>query len=171
MHELSDELYDSIMDDLERGDDLSEKTHFKTALVNYQRGLDKVPNPKADWEIALHLYTALGDCYFNLGEYEVSNDSYNQALKCPDALDNGYVWLGLGQSYYELDDKEKAKDALMSAYMLEGNEIFEEQDEKYFELIKQYVGEDNIPDQDSESDNPQGDLPRSKNRPPGTTWS
>jgi hypothetical protein len=31
---------------------------------------------------------------------------------------------------------EKAKDALMSAYMLEGKEIFEDVDEKYFSIIK-----------------------------------
>ena len=43
MEELSDDLYDSIMEDLEKGDDLCEKEHFKTALVHYQKGLDKLP--------------------------------------------------------------------------------------------------------------------------------
>jgi len=171
MEELSDDLYDSIMEDLEKGDDLCEKEHFKTALVHYQKGLDKLPNPNTDWEIALHLCVALGDCYFNLGDYDLSNDSYNQALKCPDALDNGYVWLGLGQSYFELENIEKAKDALMSAYMLEGEDIFEDTDEKYFNLIKPYLSEDYVPEQGNEPDAPQDDLPRPKNSPPGTTWS
>lgn len=191
MEELSDELYNAVMNELEKGDKLSEHNHFKTALVHYQKGLDKLPNPKTDWEIALHLYTALGDCYFNLGDYELSNDNYNQALKCPDALGNGYVWLGLGQSYFELDNEEKAKDALMSAYMLEGKVIFEDQDEKYFSLIKPYINEKNVSEQDSELEPMQDDEPykiyegkeytkeewdkyqeeQRKNRPPGTTWS
>lgn len=78
-----------------------------------------------------------------MGEYELANTSYNQALMCPDAFGNGYVWLGLGQSYFELENMEQAKDALMSSYMLEGDEIFEDQPEKYFELIKPFIDEDN----------------------------
>ena len=174
MEELSDELYVFIIDDLEKGDDLCEKEHFKTALIHYQKGLDKLPNPKTDWEIALHLYTALGDCYFNLGDYNLSNDSYNQALKCPDALDNGYVWLGLGQSYFELENIEKAKDALMSAYMLEGEDIFEDADEKYFNLIKQDLQQSNnlqTSEFDIEEDE---DIVKDKplqNKPPGSSFS
>ncbi len=136
MEELSDDLYDGIIVELEAGDDLSERLLFKAALSHYQRGLDKVPNPQTDWEVSLHLYTALGDCYQNLGEFELANDSYNSALQCPDGLSNGYVWLGLGQSYYRLNNMEKAKDALMSAFTLEGHEIFEEEDEVYYDLIK-----------------------------------
>jgi hypothetical protein len=34
---------------------------------------------------------------------------------------------------------EKAKDALMSAYMLEGKEIFEDVDEKYFNILKDHI--------------------------------
>ena len=60
-------------------------------------------------------------------------------MQCPDAVDYGYVWLGLGQSFYELGNIEKAKDALMSAYMLEGKEIFEDVDEKYFNVIKDVI--------------------------------
>ena len=171
MEELSDELYHSIMDDLERGDQLAEQEQFKTAINLYRTGLDKLPHPQTGWEISLHLYTALGDCYFNLGDYELSNDSYNKALQCPNALDNGYVWLGLGQSYFELENIEKAEDALMSAYMLEGEEIFEEEDDKYFELIKPYLKENNIPKQNNEPDIPQDDPPRPENRPPGTSFS
>ncbi|EFI47299.1 tetratricopeptide repeat protein, partial [Segatella oris] len=91
------------------------------------------------WEIALHVYTALGDCCFNLGNYPTANSYYNKALLCPDAVECGYVWLGLGQSFYELENMEKAKDALMSAYMLEGKEIFEDVDEKYFNIIKDHI--------------------------------
>ena len=171
MEELSDELYDSIMDDMEKGDNLCEQEHFKTALTHYQKGLDKVPEQKTNWEIALHLYTALGDCHFNLGDYELSNDSYNQALKCPGALDNGYIWLGLGQSYFELENQDKAKDSLMSAYMLEGEEIFDDQDKKYFELIKPYLAENNITKENNLPDNSQVNSSPPKFKPPGSSFS
>lgn len=77
----------------------------------------------------------MADSYFNLGNYQQASNNYEQALKCPDGLDNGYVWLGLGEAFYELENMNKAKDALISAYMLEGEEIFEEEDGKYFFLI------------------------------------
>jgi tetratricopeptide (TPR) repeat protein len=139
MKVLSDDLYDSIMLDLEKGDEDMGKSKFQEALSTYLQGLEKIPSEKQQWEISLHLYTALGDCYFNLKDYPASNHSYNQALQCPDGLDNGYVWLGLGQSFFEMEEKEKAKDAFMSAYMLEGKEIFENQGWQYFDLIKSYV--------------------------------
>lgn len=143
METLTDELYNSIIEDLEKGDDLSEGIQFTAAVNSYHSGIDKIPTPKTDWEISIHLYTALGDAYFNLEEFELANNAYNQALKCPDAVGNGYVWLGLGQSYFELENIEKAKEALMSAYMLEGEEMFEDTDEKYFDLIKPYIDSNN----------------------------
>ncbi|OFP29589.1 tetratricopeptide repeat protein [Segatella oris] len=136
MNELSVELYDSIMHEMEQGDNASENEFLKSALKHYKRALVLLPFPKTDWEIALHVYTALGDCCFNLEDYSSANSYYNEALLCPDAVEYGYVWLGLGQSFYELGNMEKAKDALMSAYMLEGKEIFEDVDEKYFSIIK-----------------------------------
>ena len=136
MNELSVELYDSIMHEMEQGDNASENEFLKSALKHYKRALVLLPFPKTDWEIALHVYTALGDCSFNLEDYSSANSYYNEALLCPDAVEYGYVWLGLGQSFYELGNMEKAKDALMSAYMLEGKEIFEDVDEKYFSIIK-----------------------------------
>ena len=47
------------------------------------------------------------------------------------------MWVGLGESLYELKRIEEAKDPLMRAYMLEGEEIFD--DDKYFEVIKDLI--------------------------------
>ena len=44
---------------------------------------------------------------------------------------NPFVWLRLGQSAFELGNAKQATDALLSAYMLEGDEIFEDEDPKY----------------------------------------
>jgi len=139
MEDLSDELYDLIVLDLENGDKAMEKSNFHDASNYYLQGLEKIPVDKHQWEISLHIFTALGDCYFNLKDFFNANHSYNQALQCPDGLENGYVWLGLGQSFFELEEKEKAKDAFMRAFMLEGKEIFNNQGYQYFDLIKSFV--------------------------------
>ena len=46
--------------------------------------------------------------------------------------------LRLGQCSHELG-KEDAVEYLMRAYMLTGEEIFESDDEKYFDLIKYFI--------------------------------
>lgn len=81
----------------------------------------------------------MADSYFNLINYEEGNNNYLQALKCPNGLDSGYVWLVLGEIYYELGNVDKAKEALMSTYIHEGKEIFEDEDDKYFSLIKNSI--------------------------------
>jgi len=134
--ELSDELYSSIIADLERGDEKAEESLNSTALKYYLSALEKIPSPKTDWKISLHIYVALGDLFINMEQYENAVFHYELALHCPDGTSSGYVWLGLGQAYYELDDMEKAKDALMSAFMLEGEEIFQDYDSKYYNLIE-----------------------------------
>ena len=137
--ELTDELYNEIVSELEQGDLYAEPGKYNKAIEKYESALNLVPLQKENWEISLHIYTAMADSYFNLGNFQQANNNYEQALKCPDGLGNGYVWLGLGETYYELSNIDKAKDALMSAYMLEGKEIFEDEDNKYFSLIQDYI--------------------------------
>lgn len=137
--ELSNELYNQIVSELEQGDQYAETEQHNEAIKKYETALNLVPFQKENWEVSLHIYTAMADSYFNLGNYQQASNNYEQALKCPDGLDNGYVWLGLGEAFYELGNMNKAKDALISAYMLEGEEIFEEEDGKYFFLIQDLI--------------------------------
>jgi hypothetical protein len=46
------------------------------------------------------------------------------SLQYPDEMESNYVWLGLGQSYIKIGETDKTKNALVSAYMLEGTELF-----------------------------------------------
>lgn len=137
--ELSNELYNNIIYELNKGDAYAESEKYNKAIEKYLSALKLVPYDKSSWEVSLHIYTALADAYFNISNYQEANNNYQEALKCPDGSGNGYIWLGLGESYYELENIDKAKDALMSAYMLEGYEMFKTEDEKYFNLIKDSI--------------------------------
>ncbi len=57
------------------------------------------------------------------------------ALECPDAEDSPPILLRLGQSEFELDNKEAAAELLLRAYEAEGEELFDEEDEKYLEYL------------------------------------
>ena len=159
METLSDNLYDAIITEIDNGDNEMEKESFDSALQFYQKALEKIPEPKHDWEISLHVYTALGDVCFNLKDFGSASYYYNQALQCPDGTVNGYVWLGLGQSYIEIDETDKAKNALMNAYMLEGNEIFEGEGRQYFRFIEDIVGTQEESDED-ETDKDEIEIPK-----------
>jgi tetratricopeptide (TPR) repeat protein len=139
MGTLSDNPYDAIIANMDSGDNAAEEESYDSALSFYQQALEKIPEPKHDWEVSLHIYTALGDVSFNLHNFESAIYYYNQALQCLDGTATGYVWLGLGQSYLEIDETDKAKDALMSAYMLEGEEIFEGDNHEYFQFIEDLI--------------------------------
>lgn len=51
---------------------------------------------------------------------------------------NPFVLMRLGQSAYELN-KDNSKEYLLKAYMLEGEAIFEDQDNKYLESIRNLI--------------------------------
>jgi hypothetical protein len=86
------------------------------------------------------LYTALGDISFLLQSYEETVDYMYDAINCPDGFGNPFIYLRLGESLFETGgDVNRIKDYLMKAYMLAGTEIFEGEDEKYFEVIKDIV--------------------------------
>jgi hypothetical protein len=57
-------------------------------------------------------------------------------MYCPGAIGNPLIHLRLGQVQYELENFAKSKDELMRAYMCQGIEIFDGEDEKYFNFLK-----------------------------------
>ncbi len=45
--------------------------------------------------------------------------------------------LRLGEDLFELEQKDESLDHLLRAYMLEGKEIFDGEDAKYFEFLSE----------------------------------
>lgn len=139
MGELDDDLYDRITALSEEGNEYADEEKYQEALLKFSEALDLVPSPKIDWEASLWLYASIGDMYFSLEEYQKASDSFFDALNCPDGQINAFVHLRLGESLYEVGLKDKAREHLLQAYMLEGEEIFSEQEPKYFQLIEDVI--------------------------------
>jgi tetratricopeptide (TPR) repeat protein len=134
--ELDDKVYDQIVNLIEEGDELLGDGDVNEAIEKYSKGLTLLPDPKNEWEASTYIYTALGDCYFIQKKYRDALTVFESAYNSPDGDENPYICLMIGESYFELNDKEKAKEFLLKALELEGEEIFDDEDEKYFELIK-----------------------------------
>jgi tetratricopeptide (TPR) repeat protein len=139
--ELDDKLYDQLVGLIEEGDELLSEGEIDNAISKYNTALALLPDPKFEWEASTYIYTALGDSYFIQLKFEDALTVFQCAFKSVDGEDNPYICLMLGETYYELNDKEKAKDYLLQAYELEGEDIFEDEDVKYFELIKSSIQE------------------------------
>lgn len=138
--ELSDELYEKILDLTEKGDEFCEDEEWKKAIKCFEKALALVPEPKDDWETSTWIYAALADAYFFWGKYEESLYQLNQALMCPDGLGNPFITLRLAQCNYELGNMKKADEYFFEAYMLEGMEIFKRED-KYKEYAVRLLQE------------------------------
>lgn len=141
--ELDDKLYKQVTQLCEKGDSLMEKNSFGEAEKLYSQALHLLPPPKSSWEAATWIYTALGDSYFFSSDYAKSAENYFNALNCPDGISNPYIQLKLGQSLLEQKRPDQAKEHLLRAYMLAGEEIFTDEDTKYFELIKSFINSPN----------------------------
>lgn len=105
-------------------------------ITKYNEALDLVPSPKEDWEASTWTYTALGDAYFLKSHFKEASNFFYDALNCPGGIENPFINLRLGQSLFELNQLDKSKEFLLRAYMLEGTEIFDDEDPKYFEIIR-----------------------------------
>jgi tetratricopeptide (TPR) repeat protein len=137
--ELQDDLYEEILSLCSEGDELVDTSKYDEAIELYLKALELVPSPKTDWEASTWIYTALGDTCFIKGDYKSAKNYLYDALNCPDGIGNPFILLRLGETLYEIKEAGKAKEYLLRAYMLEGYSIYEDQEEKYFALIKGFT--------------------------------
>jgi tetratricopeptide (TPR) repeat protein len=134
--ELSEETYEKITELCEKGNELTEENNFEEALKIYLEALKLLPEPKNQWEASSWINSVIGDTYFILKNYKEAKEYFYDALNYLDSIDNPFINLRLGQTLYELKEYEKAKEYLQIAFMLEGYEIFFDEDKKYFKLIE-----------------------------------
>lgn len=62
-------------------------------------------------------------------------------MNCPNSQ-NPYIYYNLGIALFELDEKDKAQDFFMRVYMLDGETLFLDGEDKYFESIKNEISKD-----------------------------
>lgn len=136
---LDDELYEEILSICSNGDNLVENFMYDEAIEMYSRALNLVPEPRNNWEASTWIYTALGDVYYIKKDFEKAKNYLFNAMNCPDGIVNPFILLRLGQSLFELNEFNNAKNYLMKAYMLDGYSIFYDEDDKYFNIIKDEI--------------------------------
>ena len=137
IHEFSAETEQKMDELAEQGNALFDLGRTDEALKVWTEGLDLIPEPKNCYAQSVWFLASIGDIWFD-------RKNFPKALECFEAartnlsgqgMNNPFVLLRAGQCYYETGDEDMAAELLLSAYMLEGEEIFEEDDEKYFDFL------------------------------------
>ena len=140
------QLNKSYTEDIERicraADDFLDEGNTKEAYRKYKEALDIIPNPKTSYETATWIFVSIGDLFFKNKQYDMARDYFFEAKNCPNGVSNPYVLFRLGQSLVETKDNNQAREFLLRAYMLVGDDIFWDEDEKYYNVIKDLVKTD-----------------------------
>lgn len=139
--EISEQLQYELDMRAEEGNKYFDNNEYDKALEIWKKALDLIPEPKKNFSEAVWFLTSIGDIYFIQEKYEEAFNNFEDAKNnlSGDGINNPFILLRLGQSALELGKKELATESLLRAYMLEGKEIFEEDDKKYFEFLKSKI--------------------------------
>lgn len=139
--ELAEEVSARIEELSEQGNELFEEEKYQECIEVWSAALALIPEPQNSYGEAFWLETSIGDCYFMLKDFEQSLVHFLNAKGNieTNTYENPFVMLRLGELFLEGDHFNDAKEFLLRAYMLEGEGIFETEDEKYFVFLKQNV--------------------------------
>lgn len=138
---ISEQLQSELDKHAEEGNKYFDNKEYDKALEIWVKALELIPEPKKNFSETVWFLTSIGDIYFMQGKYEEAFNSFEDAKNniSDEGTNNPFILLRVGESAYELNKKELAVEALLSAYMLEGKEIFNGDDKKYFEFLKANV--------------------------------
>lgn len=133
--ELTEEDGERLAELAEAGNELADEEDFAGALVPWREALAMFPEPIEQWDDGLWFLGSIGDACVAVGEYAEAESTLRKAMVYEEGRGSGFIWLRLGQAQFEQGDLDEAAQSLISAYMLDGDEVFEDEDPKYRGLL------------------------------------
>lgn len=123
---------------IDKADKLWDKGKYEEAEELYLQGLEKIDNLEGDdvENYYRNAYGGLGDCCFRRKEYENAKNYFMDAYNYD--YSNPYINMRIGECYVFLNDEEKAKEYLLRAYMMAGEDVFEG-NEPFLDIIKDLI--------------------------------
>lgn len=134
-------LFRKTTDDYaEEGNELFDEKKYEQAIKVWQEGLDQLDKPLNMQSEAVWFQTSIADALFMMDRFEEAYDYLWDAKSnlSGEGVNNPFVLMRLGQCAYELG-KDNAREFLLMAYMIEGEELFENDDEKYLDAIRDMI--------------------------------
>lgn len=141
MTQLPDDVYDGVKQLCATGDAAAEKEQYRDAISWYRRAVELLPVPVTAWDAAAWIFAAIGDAQFLSGDSLAALEAFDKAMESPNSFGNPFLHLRRGQALFDLGRKEQAANELTRAYMLEDENIFDNEDPKYLRFLKTVLRE------------------------------
>lgn len=134
---LSEDIQDALEELCDQGNEAMDEGEFKEAVAFFEQALAVLPQPAEEWEPWGWLQAALGDAYYSMKDYAPALGYFQKAYTFagPEEV-NPFVLLRLGQCCRHLGDEKNAAEYMLRAYMLEGEDIFENEADDFAFLKK-----------------------------------
>lgn len=131
----------------EKGNQFEEEEQYEKAIQAWEEGLGLIPEPQQYYSETIWFLAAIGDVYFEKGMYTQAHKCFDKARGnlSGDGYGNPFIMLRLGECCLETGDEKNAIEYLLRAYMMEGKEIFEPDEDgeddgqKYFDFLRMNV--------------------------------
>ncbi|WP_334054463.1 hypothetical protein [Burkholderia cepacia] len=122
----------------EQGNVLCDASKFDEAIQRWRAAIELFPEPRVDWEAYTWHSASIGDAQYQLEEFNTARQSFFDALNGPGGQENPFIHYRLGQSQVGLGDEEHGVASLLKADMLDGEEIFDEDEDGagYLQMLR-----------------------------------
>lgn len=147
LDELAPDIQVKLDELAQRGNLLEEEKRYKEAIQVWEEGLASIPEPQQWFSQTVFFLGSIGDVYFKQGMYIQAYECFDKARGniSGEGYGNPFIMLRLGECCLEIGDEKNATEYLLRAYMMEGSEIFEPDDDgedngqKYFDFLRTHV--------------------------------
>jgi tetratricopeptide (TPR) repeat protein len=134
-----DQQAERVRDMIHKAGQLDRDGQTQAAIDTYEAALKLIPDSIYDSHLAMIALCSIGELHFLGGELDLAFDDFSEAVKCKGGLGNPQIHMRLGQLRFHRDDIARATDEFMRVYMASGKQLFESEDDKYFQLIRGVV--------------------------------
>ncbi len=147
LNEITPKIKARLDEFAEKGNRLEEEEKYEEAIQAWEEGLKLIPEPKQFYSETIWFLAAIGDVNFKRGQYSKAHECFDKARGnlSGEGYRNPFIMLRLGECCLEIGDEKNATEYLLRAYMMEGKEIFEPDEngeddgQKYFDFLKTHV--------------------------------
>lgn len=147
LDELTPALKAKLNEIAERGNQFEDEEKYEEAVRIWEEGLKLIPEPQQFYSETIWFLAAIGDVYFKKGIYPKAHECFDKARGnlSGGGYRNPFIMLRLGECCLEIGDEKNAVEYLLRAYMMEGKEIFEPDEngeddgQKYFDFLRTHV--------------------------------
>lgn len=147
LEEITPEIKVKLDELAERGNQFEEEERYEEAIQAWEERLHLIPEPQNFFSETIWFLAAIGDVYFKQELYAKAHECFDKARGnlSGEGYRNPFIMLRLGECCLEIGDEKNATEYLLRAYMMEGKEIFEPDEDgnddgqKYFDYLRTHV--------------------------------